>query len=51
MPQIIRAIVPLGFHRGHLGSLLTEGRGGWYRIGPGKVVTLAKDLPATDSAG
>ena len=50
VPQIIRAVAPLGFNRRHIGALLTQGRGGWYRIGPGKVVTLASDQPATDAA-
>jgi hypothetical protein len=29
--QIIKALVPLGFKRGHLASMLTKGKGGWLR--------------------
>lgn len=31
VPQIIATVAPLGFNKRHLGALLTQGRGGWYR--------------------
>lgn len=31
VPQIIEAVAPLGFNKRHLGALLTQGKGGWYR--------------------
>lgn len=38
--RIIDALVPLGFNNHHIGALLTQDRGRWFRVGPGKVVTL-----------
>ena len=40
--RIIKALVPLGFDHRHIGALLTQDKGGWFRVGPGNVVTLLK---------
>ena len=41
VPQIIEAVAPLGFNKRHLGALLTQGRGGWFRRDAGGIVSLA----------
>jgi hypothetical protein len=41
--QIIEAVFPLGFNKRHLGALLTQGRGGWFRRGTDGIISLAAD--------
>lgn len=40
VPQIIEAVAPLGFNKRHLGALLTQGKGGWYRRDAAGVLRL-----------
>jgi hypothetical protein len=41
--QIINALAPLGFKRGHLGAMLSPGKGSWLRKDTNGKLSLAGD--------